>query len=173
MAKGSVSKEVLLDGAQMSLAVLLAGTMSYLKKRKMPVKDWVNYIGEQFEGSWEGLRGDKVESVMEHLLTLEVLPLGAEVTSSKSTAGKTEVILTPLSSRKVLKKFGTAPAELLGDLGVTAKEMASIYGMFAPAAAAIGLRFSYELSDGKQMLSLEKAGSTAKKVSKVGATSRL
>ncbi|MGA2367809.1 MAG: hypothetical protein ABSF74_04470 [Dehalococcoidia bacterium] len=166
MAKESVSNEVLLDGAQMSLSALLAGTMSFLKKRKIPIKDWVNYIGEQFEGSWEGLEGEKVESVMEHLLTLEVLPMGAEVMSSKTTGGKAEVILTPLPSRKVLKKFGTTPAELLGDFGVTAKEMASIYGMFAPAATAIGLNFSYGLVDGKQVLSLEKAGSKAKKKTK-------
>jgi hypothetical protein len=172
MAKASVSNEVLLDGAQMTLSALLAGTMSFLKKRKIPIKDWVNYIGDQFEGSWGGLEGEKVESVMEHLLTLEVLPMGAEVVSSKTAGGKTEVILTPLPSRKVLKKFGTTPAELLGDFGVTAKEMASIYGMFAPAAKDIGLRFSYELDDGKQVLMLEKAGSTAKKTSKVGAASR-
>lgn len=71
-----------------------------------------------------------------------------------------------------MKKFGTTPAELLGDFGVTAKEMASIYGMFAPAAKDIGLLFSYELSNGKQILSLEKAGSKAKKMSKVGGASR-
>jgi hypothetical protein len=173
MAKASVSNEVLLDGAQMTMSALLAGTMSFLKKRKIPIKDWVNYIGEQFEESWGGLEGEKVESVMEHLLTLEVLPMGAEVISSKTTAGKTEVILTSLPSRKVLKKFGTTPAELLGDFGVTAREMASIYAMFAPAAAAICLRFSYELDDGKQVLTLEKAGSAAKKASKMGAGSRL
>jgi len=76
MGKEGVSKEVLLDGAQMNLSALIVGTMSFLKQKHIPIKDWVLYIGKQFEDSWGGMEGEKAERILEHLLTLEVLPLG-------------------------------------------------------------------------------------------------
>ena len=91
MAQKSVPKQVLLDGAQMALSAFIAGTMGFLKQRGIPIKDWVSYIGEQFEGSMGALEGEDVGKVMEHLLTLEVLPMGAEVLSSQSTQDKAEV----------------------------------------------------------------------------------
>jgi hypothetical protein len=157
MGKDGVSKEVLLDGAQMNLAALIVGTMGFLKQKHIPIKDWVSYIGKQFEDSWGGLEGEKAEHILEHLLTLEVLPLGVEVTSSNVTAKKAEVIVTPLPSRTVLKKFGTTPSELLSGFGVTREELASFYAMYEPAAKAIGLRFTHKLDGTKQVLGLEPA----------------
>ena len=55
MAKESVPNKVLLDGAQMTLAAFLACTMGFLKQRKIAIKDWVGYIGAEFEGSWSEL----------------------------------------------------------------------------------------------------------------------
>ena len=161
--KEKVSTKVLLDGAQMGLAALLVGTMSFLKKRKIPIKDWVSYIGSQFEGSWEVMEDEAVSSVMEHFLTLEVLPMGAEVLSSSATTRKAEVAVTPLPSQKVLKKFGTTPSEMLRDFGVTAGEIESFYAMYEPAAAAIGLRFYHQRKDGKQILVLEKLATRKRK----------
>jgi len=156
MSKQKVPNEVLLDGAQMNLSALIAGTMGFLKKRRIPIKDWVRYIGEQFEGSWGGLQGEKLQSVLEHLLTLEVLPLGVEATSSEVTPKKAEVTVTSLPSRIVLKKFGTTPKELLDGFGVTAAEVASFYAMYEPSAKAIGLKFTHRLSGGRQVLALER-----------------
>ena len=51
MAKIEVSKEVLLDGAQMALSAFLAGTMGFLKERNIPIKELIAYMGEKFEGS--------------------------------------------------------------------------------------------------------------------------
>jgi hypothetical protein len=156
MAKTSVPKEVLLDGAQMCLAATTVGIIGFLKERNIPVKALVDYMGEQFEDSLGDLEGEEVGKVMEHLLTLEVLPMGAEVISSQATAGKAEVTLTSLPPRKVLEKFGTTPGDLLQGFGVTMMEYASIYGMYAPAARAIGLRFRHQLKGGKEILSLER-----------------
>ena len=86
--KKHVPKEMLLDGAQMSLSAFIAGTMGFLKQQDVPIKDWVSYIGEQFEGSLGALEGEEVGKVMDHLLALEVLPLGADTLSSQSTANK-------------------------------------------------------------------------------------
>ncbi len=157
MAKTGISKEMLLDGAQMALSAFLAGTMGFLKQRNIPVKDWVAYIGETFEGSLGELEGEGVDKVMEHLLALQVLPLGVEVVSTQSTADKAEVIVTPLPSPTVMEKFGTTSRELLRGFGVTQREFASIYAMYEPAAKAIGLKFRYQSKGEQEILTLEKA----------------
>ena len=156
MAQKSVPKQVLLDGAQMTLSAFIAGTMGFLKQRGIPIKDWVSYIGEQFEGSMGELEGEDVGKVMEHLLTLEVLPMGAEVLSSQSTSDKAEATVTPLPSRSVLEKFGTTSRELMRGFGVTKKEFESIFSMYEPAAKAIGLKFRYQSKGEQEILTLER-----------------
>jgi hypothetical protein len=157
--KKDVPKEMLLDGAQMALSAFVAGTMGFLKQRNIPIKDWVSYIGEQFEGSLGDLEGEQAGKVMDHLLALEVLPLGADVLSSRSTRDKAEAKLTSLPSRTVLEKFGTTPRELLRGFAVTKKEFESILSMYEPAAAAIGLRFKYQSKDDEEILTLERVRS--------------
>jgi hypothetical protein len=166
MAKESVSKEVLLDGAQMALSAFLTGTMGFLKERDISIQEWVSYIGGQFEGSLGDLEGEEAARVMEHLLTLQVLPLGAEVISSQTTQDKAEVTLTPLPSRAVLEKFGTTPRELLGGFGVSQRDFEAIYAMYEPAAKAIGLRFTHQLKGGQELLSLEPAPSGRRRAKK-------
>ena len=83
MAKIRVPKQVLLDGAQMSMAAMLAEVLGFLKERKIPVRDLIAYIGEKFEGSWEGLEGRGADEAMEHFLTLEVLPRDFGVTQKE------------------------------------------------------------------------------------------
>ena len=156
MAKEQVSKEVLLDGAQMDLSVVLAGTMGFLKKHNLSIEDWAKYIGEAFEGALGDLEGAPLDTVMEHLLTLDVLPMGAEVVSSESTSRKAEATLTPLPSRALLKKFGTTPREFLSGFGVTKQDLALVYAIYEPAAKAIGLEFRHELTDSRQVLSLKR-----------------
>ena len=160
MAKTGVSKQMLLDGAQMALSALLAGTMGFLKERDIPIKDWVSYIGNSFEGSMDDLEGEGVYQVMQHLLGLQVLPLGAEIVSTNFTKDKAEVKLSSLPSRAVMEKFGTTPKELLRGFGVTQREFEFIYAMYEPAAKSIGLRFTHQLKDGKEVLSLERAPRT-------------
>ena len=157
MAKEEISKEVLLDGAQMGLSVLMVGTMGFLKKHGIPIGEWVQYIGESFEGALGDLEGTPLDTVMEHLLSLEVLPMGVEVVSSESTPQKAEVTLTSLPSRTVLKKFGTTTREFLSGFGVTKQDVASIYAMYEPATKAIGLQFDHELTDSQQVLSMKRA----------------
>jgi hypothetical protein len=157
--KKDVPKEMLLDGAQMALSAFIAGTMGFLKQRNIPIKDWVSYIGEQFEGSLGELEGEEPGKVMGHLLALEILPLGADVLSSRSIRDKAEAELTSLPSRTVLEKFGTTPRELLRGFAVTRKEFESILSMYEPAAAAIGLRFKYQSKDDRQILTLERVRS--------------
>ena len=142
--KKDVPKEMLLDGAQMTLSAFIAGTMGFLKQQNILIKDWISYIGEQFEGSLGALEGEEAGKVMEHLLTLEVLPLGVDILSSQSTPDKAQATLTSLPSRTVLEKFGTTPRELLRGFGVTKKEFESILSMYEPAAKAIGLKFKYQ-----------------------------
>jgi hypothetical protein len=157
--KKDVPKEMLLDGAQMTLSAFIAGTMGFLKQQNIPIKDWVSYIGEQFEGSLGALEGEEAGKVMEHLLTLEVLPLGVDILSSQSTPDKAEATLTSLPSRTVLEKFGTTPRELLRGFGVTKKEFESILSMYEPAAKAIGLKFKYQSKDDQEILTLERVRS--------------
>jgi len=147
---------MLLDGAQMTLSAMIAGTMGFLKQHGIPIKDWVAYLGEQFEGSLGDLEGEDLAKVMEHLLALEVSPLGAEVLSTESDASKAEATVTPLPSPSVLGKFGTTPRELLKGFGVTKKEFETIFAMYEPAARAIGLEFRYHSSDDHEVLILER-----------------
>jgi len=154
--KKDVPKEMLLDGAQMTLSAFIAGTMGFLKERNIPIKDWVSYIGEQFEGSLGELEGEEAGNVMGHLLTLQVLPLGVDIVSSKSTRDKAEARLTSLPSRTILGKFGTTPRELLRGFGVTKKEFESILSMYEPAAKAIGLKLKCQSKDDQQILTLER-----------------
>ncbi len=95
--------------------------------------------------------------MMEHLLTLQVLPLGAEVRSSQTKDRKVEVKLSVLPSRAVLEKFGTTPREFLSGFDISQKDFEAIYGMYEPAAKAIGLRFTHQLKGGQELLSLEPA----------------
>jgi hypothetical protein len=118
-------------------------------------------MGDKFEGAFGDLEGRGVDEVMEHLLTLEVLPMGADVISSRLTPELAEVTLTPLPPKTILEKFGTTPRELLKGFGVTQKEYESIYESYTPAAKAIGLRFRHALKDGQEILSLEKTNSKA------------
>ena len=129
MTNNEVSKEVLLDGAQMIIAASIAGIAGFLKERKIPFKELVEYMGEAFEGSLGDLEGREADEVMEHILTLQVLPLGAEVVSTQSSPDKAEVTLTALPLQKVLEKFGTNPQELLEGFDVTQQEYESIYAM--------------------------------------------
>ena len=151
-----VPKDLLLDGAQMVLAALVAGTVGFLKRNNIPAKDWVSYIGERFVGAWGDLYGEDVDQVMQHLLALQVLPLGVEVISSELAPDKALVSVTPFPSAALLEKFGTTPLQLLRGFGVTQKEISSIYGMHEQAAEAIGLVFTHQLKGGKQILSLER-----------------
>jgi hypothetical protein len=157
MVKEEVSKGVMLDGAQMGLSMVMAGTIGFLKKHKMPIEDWARYIGESFEGAMGDLEGAPLSTVMEHLLTLEVLPMGVQVVSSESTSRKAEVTLTTLPSRDILKKFGTTPSEFLSGFGITKQDMSFVYTMYEAAANAIGLQFNHELTDNHQVLSLKRA----------------
>lgn len=156
MAKASVPKAVLLDGAQMALAGMCAGMMGFLKERQIPAREMIAYIGEMFEGSLGDLEGEPVTDVMEHLLTLQILPMGAEIISSQGTADRAEVRLTSLPSRSLMEKFGTTPEELLEGFNITADEFASLYAMYEPAAEAIGLVFKHRLQDGEEVISLER-----------------
>ncbi len=166
MAKNSVSREMLLDGAQMMLLAMTAGTMGFLKERGISIKEWVSYIGDAFEGSLEGLDGEPVDKVMQHLLGLGVLPTGVEIVSSKPEEDSIEVVLTSSPSGKVLEKFGTTPKELLKGFGITQTEFESIYAMHEPAVKAIGMSFKHHLKGGQEILSLERkprSGSAAGK----------
>ncbi len=157
MAKNEVSKEVLLDGAQMIIAATIAGIGGFLKERDIPLKEWADYMGDAFEGSLGHLEGRGAGEVMEHLLALQVLPLGAEVISSKSSPGKAEVTLKALPPEAVLEKFGTTPAELLEGFDVTQREYESIFSMYEPAARSIGLKFEHYLKDDQAIISLTKS----------------
>jgi hypothetical protein len=154
--KEDVPKEILLDGAQMALSAFIAGTMGFLKQQNITIKDWVSYIGEQFEGSLIELEGEEVGKVMEHLLTLEVLPLGVDMLSRQSSPDRAEARLTSLPSRTILEKFGTTPRELLRGFGVTKKEFESVLSMYEPAARVIGLKFKHQSKDDQEILTLER-----------------
>jgi hypothetical protein len=164
MAVARTPKGVLLDGAQMTLMSLLAGTAGFLKERNIPFTELVSYIGEGFAESWGALEGRGAGEAMKHLLALQLLPLGVEVLSSQLKPDKAEVFLTPLPGKAVVEKFGTTPRELLRGFGVNQQEVALIYGMFEPAAKAIGMRWTHQLKGGKQTVRLESraAGSKAR-----------
>jgi hypothetical protein len=157
MSDTKATKGVLLDGAQMNIAATVASMAGFLKERGIPLKDLMDYMGDKFEESLGELAGRGADEVMEHLLTLEVLPMGAEVISRQMTPARAEVTLTSLPPQSVLEKFGTTPEELLEGFGITMKEYESIFRMFEPMAKAIGLKFRHGLKDGREVISLEKA----------------
>ncbi|MDO8578717.1 MAG: hypothetical protein Q7R50_06010 [Dehalococcoidales bacterium] len=156
MPELKVSKDILLDGAQMSLAATTAAIAGFLKERNIPIKDFVAYMGDNFEGMLGDMEGRGADEVMEHLLKLEVLPMGAEIVSSKMTPDTAEVTLTALPPQKVLEKFGTSSKDFLEGFGVTQKEFASIYESYAPAAKAIGMTFRHHSRDSQEVLTLER-----------------
>jgi hypothetical protein len=165
MAGTRVPKGVLLDGAQMLLASLTAGTLGFLKERGIPPDDFVRYLGGKFEDSWEGLAGRGLDEVLEHVAALDAMPMGVDAVTLKQRGDAWELVLTPVPSRKVLAKFGTTPKELLDGFGVTPAEYSSIYGMFEAPAAAIGIKFSHRASRTRHVLRLErvrKAGQARK-----------
>ena len=151
-----VSKDMLLDGARMTLAATTAAIAGFLKERDIPFKEFVDYMGDSFEGMMGDLEGRGADEILQHLLKLEVLPMGAEIVSSEMTPDKAEVTLTSLPPQKVLEKFGTSPADFLDGFGVTKKEFESMYGMFSPAMKSIGMKFSHHAQDGHEVLTMER-----------------
>ena len=156
MANDEVSKEVLLDGAQMNIAAIFAGIAGFLKEKDIPFGEFVGYMGDAFEGSLEALEGSEVKDVMEHLLTLEILPLGARVLSSKSSKSEAEVTLTALPPKEVLEKFGTTPDELLEGFGISREEYESCFTMYEASVNAIGLTFEHKLKGDEEIITLKK-----------------
>ncbi len=161
MIDTEVPQEMLLDGARMSLAALTAGTMGFLKEKGIPVKEFVDYVGQTFEESLTDLADDPVEKVMEHLLALEIMPMGVEVLDTKSGRNKAEVVVSTLPGKKLLARFGTTPRELLSGFHVSPKEYESMLDMYVPAAKAIGLRFTHAVVDGKEVLTIERPAKKA------------
>ena len=162
MAKAPVSKQVLLDGAQMTIAATMAGIAGFLKERNIPLKEFVSYMGNKFEGTLGSLEGSGADEVMQHLLMLEVLPMGAEVVSDKLGTERADVTLTSLPPRVLLEKFGTTPRQLLRDFRVTQSEYESFYAMYEPAAKAIGLSFKHHANGGQESLILERVQQSSK-----------
>jgi len=155
MAKQTVPEKVLLDGARMSIYALIAGTMGFLKKNKIPIKNWISYIGDQFDGSLADLEGEDKATVLEHLLTLQLMPLGVEVLNSRATRQKAEATVTSLPAEKILEKFGTTPKEMLKGFGITPQDFDNIFDMHVPAAKSIGLKLAHSSSGGKKIITLE------------------
>ena len=105
----------------MGMAGIIAGIAGFLKERDIPFKELTVSIGDKFEGLFSDLEGRGAGEVMEHLLSLEVLPMGAEVISKRIAPDQAEVMLTSLPPRAVLEKFGTTPKELLKGFGINSK----------------------------------------------------
>ena len=162
MVNMKVSKQVLLDGAQMSITATITAVAGFLKEHNIPFKEFVTYMGNKFEGSFGDLDGRGADEVMGHLLTLEVLPMGVEVISSQMSGERAEVTLTSLPPREVLGKFGTTPKMLLEDFGVAKGEYESIYESYEPALKAIGFKFKHHSKDNHEILTLERTINKAK-----------
>lgn len=156
MINTKVPKQMLMDGAYMSIAATTAGIIGFLKEKNIPLKEFLAYFGERFEDSFSALSGEPVEKVMQHLLMLEILPMGVQVISTKASKNKAEAVVTSLPPKDVLEKFGTTPRELLNGFGVTAKEFESMYETFTPAIKAVGLKFSHAKRDGNEVLTIER-----------------
>jgi hypothetical protein len=156
MIDTKIPSEMLQDGAYMCIAATTAGILGFLKGKGIPMKEFLTYFGERFEESFSEMKDEPVEKVMQHLLMLEILPMGAEVISTKFTKNKAEAVITSLPPKNVLEKFGTTPRELLRGFNVTTKDFESFYDTFVPAMKAIGLSFKHAARDGTEVLTLER-----------------
>ena len=154
MIDTKVPQEMLQDGAYMSIAATTAGIIGFLKWKNIPLKEFITYLGKSFEDSFADLKDEPVGKVMQHLLMLQILPMGVKVISTKSTKNTAEAVLTSLPPKDVLEKFGTTPRELLRGFGVTAKEFESMYDTFTPAMEAIGLNLMHSSKGGHEVLTL-------------------
>jgi hypothetical protein len=134
---------MLLDGSQMTLASMVAGTIGFLKKHDIDPAHWIAHIGEMFEGAWEEMEGEGADAVMVQLLNLSILPMGGKVLRQKMSADSAEVEVSSLPDEAVLERFGTSPADLLEGFDITARDFAVIYELQRPPLEAIGLRFTH------------------------------
>lgn len=150
-----VSQEVKLDGAQMLIAAFTASTLGFLKERGIPLNDWVDYVGDAFEGSWAGFEGRSPNDILEHVAALNAAPMGAEIVSLKQDGDAWELVLTSIPSADVLGRFGTTPEELLEGFDLTPAEFALVYGMFEAPAKAIGHKLTHGRKGSRQVLRLE------------------
>ncbi len=163
MPKKDTVERYLLDGTQMNLIAFIAGTMGFLKEKKVDTKEWASYIGKSFEDSWQAFEGAGADEIMEHLIPLQIQPFGAEVISSKGDYNQAEVILSSLPSKAVLQRFGTTPREILGGFGITQREFAALYDIFKPSAAAAGFQFTHKPGKGSHIIELQRKPSKHKK----------
>ncbi|MBI4334292.1 MAG: hypothetical protein HY673_23795 [Chloroflexi bacterium] len=157
MAQENQPEITLLDETRMLLSTVLAGIMGFLKGRDIPVRNWVSYMGGKLEDSLGGLEGKGADLAMRQLLVLQILPAGGQVVIGVLTPERAEVTVTSLPSTGALKKFGATPRELLATFGVTPKDFESIYSLYEPAMAAIGLHLTHRRAGDRVVLSLAQA----------------
>ncbi len=151
----------LLDGAQMTVMTLIAGTVGYLKERGISPQSWAAYIGEHFEGSWDAFEGSSATETLENILPIQVESLGAELLSGTGNDDRVEVAVGVLPSRTVLEKFGTTPRELLRGFGITQAEFNIFDDMFKAPASAAGFRFTHKSGRGQHTIVLQRKGRKA------------
>lgn len=156
MPKKDTVDRYLLDGAQMNLIAFIAGTMGFLKEKKVDSKEWAAYIGKSFEDSWQAFEGAGADEIMEHLVPLQFQPLGAEVISSKGNYNQAQVTLSSLPSKAVLQRFGTTPREILQGFGITQREFATLYDILKPSASAAGFQFTHKPTKGRHVIELKR-----------------
>ena len=143
MSDSDEMTEMMLDGSQMALSALIAGTAGFLKQRRIAPSDWIAYVGGMFEGAWEGLADEGADVVMQQLLNLSILPMGSRVLREDMSSDRAEVEITPLPSEEVLARFGTEPADLYEGFEITADDFATIYDFQRAALEAIGLTYTH------------------------------
>lgn len=82
MARKRITEEDLLDGSQMVLLALAAGTMGFLEKWNIPIRDWVSYIGEPLDSSPADPEWEEKDNVMGNLLVFPSINIFRQILAS-------------------------------------------------------------------------------------------
>jgi len=120
--------EELLDHAEENITALILGTVAYLKQNKLPVAEWVTFLGERVAPSWDEVKGQGAREVA-RLLALNITIAGGDIHALSGDDSRAEL------------QCSWPDAEDLSFFGLTRDDIDPITHVYQPVAAFLGLRY--------------------------------
>ncbi len=124
--------EQLFQHAQLNATAVMLLTIAYLQEQRLPVEQWVAFVGQRFAPGWEPLREQGVRDLA-RTAALNVVSVGGRLVSLSGDAAQAEAVVT-----------GWPAQELLDYVKLSQADADAFYRVFEAIAAHLGYRFTWQ-----------------------------
>jgi len=139
MEQAPFSQQEILEHAQGNVASFIVATLAYSKRQGFSFEEWARAAGALFAPGWDEL-ADK-----------SALDAARAAALNMASGGATGVIVSGDEGRAEVTARWPSD-DLLAFVGVSRAEIAPFYGIFAPIAARLGLRYKYAMDGDRVQL---------------------